>query len=134
MIKKAKSIPPPGAYEPQVLPNGNHLAVDVVDGCTTRIVKGTKTLFTDDVVKTYKQNPGPGTYESTASYNLRHSVRIVRDYVDTSDKPPKWCNGGRVEDTPGPDEYVLDKFSKAGRAKGANSTPHLAGALRMTSR
>jgi hypothetical protein len=134
MIKKSKSLPPPGAYDPQVLPDGNHLAMDVIDGCKTRIVKGAgkRKLFTDDVVKTYKENPGPGTYESTASYNLRHSVRIVRDYVDTSDKPPKWCKP--AEDMPGPDEYVLDKFTKAGRAKAATSTPHLAGALRMASR
>jgi len=132
MIKKSKSMPPPGAYDPQILPDGNHLAMDVIDGCKTRIVKGTKKSFADEVVKTFKQNPGPGTYESSASYNLRHSVRIVRDYVDTSDKPPKWCKP--VQDTPGPDEYVLDKFTKSGRAKAATSTPHLAGALRMTSR
>jgi hypothetical protein len=132
MIKKSRSMPPPGAYDPKVLPDGNHLDVDVVDGCKTRIVKGTKKNFVDDVVKTFRNNPGPGTYEGTASYNLRHSVRIVRDYVDTSDKPPKWCNP--VQDIPGPDEYVLDKFTKAGRAKAATSTPHLAGALRMSSR
>merc|ERR1719313_1523374 len=88
MIKKSKAVPPPGAYDPKVLPDGNHLEVDVVDGCTTRIVPGEKKNFLDENVKTFKQNPGPGTYEASASYNLRHSVRIVREYVDTSDKPP----------------------------------------------
>merc|ERR1719453_2097263 len=132
MIKKSNSMPPPGAYDPQVLPDGNHLDLNVIDGCKTRIVKGDKKTFADDVVKTFRHNPGPGTYEASGSYNLRHSVRIVRDYVDTSDKPPKWCKP--MQDTPGPDEYVLDKFSKAGRAKAANSAPHLAGALRMSSR
>jgi hypothetical protein len=134
MIKKGKSMPPPGAYDPRVLPDGKHLDIDIVDGCSTRIVKGAKKkTFADDVVKTFRDNPGPGTYDATSSYNLRHSVRIVREYIDSSNKPPKWC-GPMDVDLPGPDEYVLDKFTKAGRARAANSTPHLAGALRMSSR
>jgi len=132
MIKKSKSIPPPGSYDPQVLPNGIHLDYNILDGCKTRIAGEDNKNFLDENVKTFKNNPGPGTYEAAGSYKLRHSVRMVRDYVDTSDKPPKWCKP--VQDIPGPDEYVLDKFSKAGRAKAANSMPHLAGALRMASR
>merc|ERR1719473_2669876 len=71
MIKKSKSLPPPGAYDPKVLPDGNHLEVDVVDGCTTRIVKGIKKNFLDENIKKFRENPGPGTYEESASYNLR---------------------------------------------------------------
>merc|ERR1719326_1522213 len=59
MIKKSKSMPPPGQYDPQLLPNGNHLDVNILDGGKTRFVKGTKKTFADDVVKTFKQNPGP---------------------------------------------------------------------------
>merc|ERR1719465_213151 len=90
--KSTKTIPPPGTYYPRTLPSGNHLDFDVVDGCTTKIVPGNKKTFADDVAKTYRHNPGPGTYTVEPSYVLEHSVRMVRDYVDTSDKPPKWCN------------------------------------------
>jgi len=136
MIKKSKAVPPPGAYVPTVLPDGNHLDLNVIDGQTTKIVKGSKPrqLFVDEIANKYKHNPGPGNYDVALGNDLRHSVRIVRDYVDTSELPPKWINNGFVPDTPGPDEYVLDKFSKKGRAKAANSAPHLAGALRMKSR
>jgi hypothetical protein len=136
MIKKSKAVPPPGAYVPTVLPDGNHLDLNVIDGQTTKIVKGSKPrqLFVDEIANKYKHNPGPGNYDVALGNDLRHSVRIVRDYVDTSENPPKWINNGFVPDTPGPDEYVLDKFSKKGRAKAANSAPHLAGALRMKSR
>jgi hypothetical protein len=131
MIKHSKVTPPPGSYEPQVLPNGNHLDWNVIDGGKTRLVKGDKKTFCDDAVKTYKHNPGPGTYQCSQSYELKHSVRMVRDYVDTSDKPPKWCKP--LTDTPGPDEYVLDKFSKTGRAKSSSSAPMLGKALAMSS-
>merc|ERR1719337_843778 len=114
MVKHAKEVPPPGTYDPQLLPSGNHLDWNVID----------------DSVRTYKNNPGPGTYELKSSNDLRHSVRIVRDYVDTSDKPPKWCQP--KTDTPAPDEYVLDKYMKTGRFQHASSAPQLAAALKMS--
>merc|ERR550514_77701 len=118
MVKHAKTVPPPGTYDPQVLPSGNHLDWNVIDGCTTRLVPGDKKNYIDDSVRTYKNNPDPGTYELKSSNDLRHSVRIVRDYVDTSDKPPKWCQP--KTDTPAPDEYVLDKYMKTGRFQHAS--------------
>merc|ERR1711985_148707 len=74
--------------------------------------------------------PGSGTYEGSMSYELKHSVRMVRDYVDTSDKPPKWCKP--VVDTPAPDEYLLDKFMKKKRFKHTSSAPTLGKALAMS--
>jgi hypothetical protein len=130
MCKISKTLPPPGAYNPRILPNGKHLDPDIVDGCTTKIVKGEKKGMADEAIKLYKHNPGPGTYEVKGNYELNHSVRIVRDYVDTSDKPPKWCNP--VKDTPAPDEYLLDRFMKKGRFKHGNSAPQLASALAMS--
>jgi hypothetical protein len=130
MCKLSKQVPPPGTYDPRLLPNGKHLEVDIVDGCTTRIAPGTKPSFADDAARTFKHNPGPGTYELKSTNALKHSVRIVRDYVDTSDKPPKWCDP--VTGTPAPDEYVLDKFTKAGRFKQSSSAPQLAKALSMS--
>merc|ERR550514_589503 len=130
MVKHAKTVPPPGTYDPQVLPSGNHLDWNVIDGCTTRLVPGDKKNYIDDSVRTYKNNPDPGTYELKSSNDLRHSVRIVRDYVDTSDKPPKWCQP--KTDTPAPDEYVLDKYMKTGRFQHASSAPQLAAALKMS--
>merc|ERR1711934_996534 len=39
-ISESKSIntmpiPPPGTYHPRVLPTGNHLDFDIIDGCST---------------------------------------------------------------------------------------------------
>jgi hypothetical protein len=130
MVKTSKSIPPPGTYHPRLLPNGKHLDFDIVDGCTTKIIGGNKKMFTDDVAKMYKHNPGPGTYTFEPGYELEHSVRMVRDYVDTSDKPPKWCKP--VLDTPAPDEYLLDKFMKKKRFKHTSSAPQLGKALSMS--
>jgi hypothetical protein len=130
MVKTSRTIPPPGTYHPRVLPSGNHLDFDIVDGCTTKIVPGNKKTFADDVAKTYRHNPGPGTYTVEPSYVLEHSVRMVRDYVDTSDKPPKWCKP--VVDTPAPDEYLLDKFMKKKRSKNVSSAPQLGKALAMS--
>merc|ERR1719271_1563651 len=115
MVKHAKEVPPPGTYDPQLLPSGNHLDWNVIDGCTTRLVPGDKKNYIDDSVRTYKNNPGRGTYELKSSNDLRHSVRIVRDYVDKTD-------------TPAPDEYVLDKYMKTGRFQHASSAPQLAAA------
>merc|ERR1719271_1339643 len=104
MIKYTRTIPPPGTYHPRVLPTGNHLDFDIIDGCSTKIVHGTKKSFADDLAKNTRHNPGPGTYTFEPGYMLEHSVKMVRDYVDTSDKPPKWCKP--VVDTPAPDEYL----------------------------
>jgi len=130
MVKQSRTIPPPGTYHPRVLPSGNHLDFDIIDGCSTKIVPGTKKMFTDDVAKVYRHNPGPGTYTVDPSYELEHSVRMVRDYVDTTDKPPKWCKP--VVDTPAPDEYLLDKFMKKKRFKHTSSAPQLGKALAMS--
>jgi len=130
MIKTSKTIPPPGTYHPRLLPSGNHLDFDIVDGCTTKIVPGNKKTFADDVAKTFRYNPGPGTYNFEPGYELEHSVKMVRDYVDTSDKPPKWCKP--VVDTPAPDEYLLDKFMKKKRFKHTSSAPQLGKALAMS--
>jgi hypothetical protein len=82
------------------------------------------------VAKTFRYNPGPGTYNFEPGYELEHSVKMVRDYVDTSDKPPKWCKP--VLDTPAPDEYLLDKFMKKKRFKHTSSAPQLGKALAMS--
>jgi hypothetical protein len=130
MIKYTRTIPPPGTYHPRVLPTGNHLDFDIIDGCSTKIVHGTKKSFADDLAKNTRHNPGPGTYTFEPGYMLEHSVKLVRDYVDTSDKPPKWCKP--VVDTPAPDEYLLDKFMKKKRSKHTSSAPTLGKALAMS--
>jgi len=132
MIKLSKGVPPCGTYDPITLPNGNHLDWDVIDGRKTRIVAGTrpKKTFVDDNTACYEQNPGPGTYEGLESVTLKHSTRIVRDYIDQEGKPPTWC--APVTATPSPDEYTLDKFTKKGRVTKSDSAPALGRALQMT--
>jgi len=132
MVKHSKTVPPCGTYDPKMLPSGNHLAWDVIDGCKTRIAKGTMVQknFIDDNITIYKHNPGPGTYEGPSGCKLRHSVRIQREYVSSAGKPPPWCNP--IKDTPAPDEYTVDKFTKVGRFKHSESAPALGKALAMS--
>jgi len=144
MVKHAKTMPPPGSYDPKTLPSGNHLAWDIIDGCKTRLVKpstdGPKKTFVDDECFKYRRNPGPGTYEPVTTMDLKHSVLIQRDYVDHVDfdgkpkPPPGSAFYTRVQDQPAPDEYCLDKFTKLGRLKaGASaSAPSLQKALKMS--
>jgi hypothetical protein len=68
MIKYTRTIPPPGTYHPRVLPTGNHLDFDIIDGCSTKIVHGTKKSFADDLAKNTRHNPGPGTYTFEPGY------------------------------------------------------------------
>jgi len=135
MVKRSSTLPPPGSYDPRTLPSGNHLAWEVIDGMTTKIAAaandGPKKTFVDDECKIYRRNPGPGTYEPVTTMDLKHSVRIERNYIPNEGKPPAWCKP--VTDTPAPDEYCLDKFTKLGRIhSGSTSAPSLGKALKMS--
>merc|ERR1711977_139064 len=128
------STPGPGHYQP--LPSclkempvtriSESKSINTMPGSIDMMIKYTRTI------------PPPGTYHPRVLPTgkhldfdmLEHSVKLVRDYVDTSDKPPKWCKP--VVDTPAPDEYLLDKFMKKKRSKHTSSAPTLGKALAMS--
>merc|ERR1719409_2543664 len=57
MVKQSKTLPPPGTYHPRVLPSGKHLDMDIVDGCTTKIVPVNMKTFSNSVSVTFRHNP-----------------------------------------------------------------------------
>jgi hypothetical protein len=136
MMKLAKENPPPGTYNPKVLPKGNHLDLGAgMDGAAVKFTPEGSELknFLDDAVQAKKGLPGPGTYENNSSLALKHSVRLVQTKF-----PDAWNNQmptfvPRPRDTPGPDEYCVNKFEKDGRlADRSTSMPALGKALKMT--
>ncbi|KAF4672550.1 hypothetical protein FOL47_000385 [Perkinsus chesapeaki] len=128
-LMKAKSIPPPGAYDPKVLPSGSGLWDDV----KVSMGKGSKTTYLDQEQAARKFAPGPGTYDiasKTSSLQLDHGTRIVRDYVKNG-REPSFIPP--VEDSPGPAGYSVDKFHRQERLRRVQkSLPSLAKALRMS--
>jgi hypothetical protein len=139
MMKLAKENPPPGTYQPKVLPKGKHLDLGAgLDGGSVKFTPEGSELknFLDDAVQAKKEMPGPGTYDvgTGNTLALKHSVRLVqKKFPDAwNQKMPTFVP--RPRDTPGPDEYCVNKFEKEGRlADRSASMPALGKALKMTS-
>ncbi|KAF4708483.1 hypothetical protein FOZ63_026700 [Perkinsus olseni] len=128
-LMKAKSIPPPGAYDPKLLPSGSGLWDDV----KVSMGKGSKTTYLDEEQAAKRFAPGPGAYEvatKTSSLQLDHGTKIVRDYVKNG-REPSFIPP--LEDSPGPAGYSVDRFHRQERLRRVQkSLPSLAKALRMS--
>jgi len=135
MMKLAKENPPPGTYNPKVLPKGKHL--DMASGLDGNVVKFTPEgaplkNFLDDAVLAKKEMPGPGTYDVPTTLILQHSVKLKQPKFPELNTLPTFVPKPR--DTPGPDEYCVDKFTKQGRLNDRSaSMPSLEKAMKMTS-
>jgi hypothetical protein len=134
MMKLAKENPPPGTYNPKVLPKGKHLDLGAgMDGGGVKFTPEGVPLknFLDDAVQAKKELPGPGTYDLKASLELQHSVRLVQKKFPELNQLPTFVPKPR--DAPGPDEYCVDKFTKQGRINDrSQSMPALEKAMKMT--
>jgi hypothetical protein len=97
-LKRSKSLPPPGSYDPRCLRKG-----DALGAAAPRpggvITKGPKPSAISEAVK--RGVPGPGAYETNKStVDLEHGVRL---------KPPLLAEPlVPREDGPGPAAYALD--------------------------
>jgi hypothetical protein len=85
-------VPPPGTYNPSVLPSGSRLW----NGAEITVPKGEKRTYLDQEQKVFKNLPGPGAYDAhkQSTLVLKHGTKIVRDYVkNISDEgvDPGWC-------------------------------------------
>jgi hypothetical protein len=134
MMKLARENPPPGTYNPKVMPKGNHLDMGAgLDGAVVKFKPEGAELknFLDDAVHAKKELPGPGTYDPPSSMVLRHSVRLAQPKFPELNTLPSFVPKPR--DSPGPDEYCVDNFTKMGRLNERSvSMPSLEKALKMT--
>ena len=123
-IKKSKELPPPGAYNPRVLPSGQHCWDDV----KVTIAKSEKKTYLDEQRSAKKDLPGPGAYyapeDSTAKLG---APKLVRDYYEQD----PWYQP--KQPMPGPGQYTVDEFTRMERLKKSQKAiPALAKALMMT--
>jgi len=134
MMKLAKENPPPGSYNPKVMPKGKHLDLGAgLDGASIKFTPEGSELknFLDEAVIAKKDLPGPGTYDLNASLALQHSVRLVQPKFPELNQLPTFVPKPR--DSPGPDEYCVDSFTKQGRMNERSvSMPALEKAMKMT--
>ena len=111
--KSSDIKPPPGTYDVKLLPDGNEIGRAV-----TQDVKFTKGLignFIDENVRTYRDNPGPGTYQHGApGLNLDAGTATLKPMMviatnkDEGYQAPAWAED--FAKTPGPAAYLTDKW------------------------
>jgi hypothetical protein len=134
LMKLAKENPPPGSYNPKVMPKGKHMDLGSgLDGGSIKFTPEGAPLknFLDDAVLAKKELPGPGTYDVPASLVLKHSVKLQQAKFPELNTLPTFVPKPR--DAPGPDEYCVDKFTKLGRINERSaSMPSLEKAMKMT--
>merc|ERR1719453_572698 len=77
-MKRSGSLPPPGSYNPRVLPSGKNIGWDDARARGGLIPKGPK--YATNVEEAQKRAvPGPGAYEAPKStVDLDHGVRIAQ--------------------------------------------------------
>jgi len=120
--------PPPGAYDPDRMPNGDRVErsskLDVILG------KCERRTYLDEEQAAKKPIPAPGRYEVKASLDPR-ATKMRRKCVDDKgldEKDPKnyrdWMRAGTI--TPGPAGYSVDKFTRGeGLKRSQRSLPNL---------
>jgi hypothetical protein len=128
MIQRNRSLPPPGSYDPKVLPTGGY----ALAAKGPKIVAGSKQSFLHDVQKQAKYAPGPGTYDNSKSTMLlEHVAAMRRDYMQVPEgRAAAWAAQGD-KCGPGPAAYALDKFSRQNRMKSQKSLPTLSRAMNL---
>jgi hypothetical protein len=110
-MKRSGSLPPPGSYDPRVLPSGKKIGWDDARARGGLIPKGPK--FATNVEEAQKRSvPGPGAYETnTSTVDLPHGVRIAQPVVDGAGRTA-WAV---KSEGPGPAAYAIDPFARKER-------------------
>eukprot|EP00746_Dinoflagellata_sp_MGD_P160869 gnl/MRDRNA2_/MRDRNA2_87809_c0_seq1.p1 gnl/MRDRNA2_/MRDRNA2_87809_c0~~gnl/MRDRNA2_/MRDRNA2_87809_c0_seq1.p1 ORF type:complete len:690 (-),score=179.32 gnl/MRDRNA2_/MRDRNA2_87809_c0_seq1:235-2304(-) len=128
MIQRNRSLPPPGSYDPKVLPTGGYALASK----GPKIVAGTKESYLHDLQKQAKYCPGPGSYDNGKSTMLlEHVAAMRRDYMQVPEgRAAAWAAQGD-KCGPGPAAYALDKFSRQNRMKSQKSLPTLSKAMNL---
>merc|ERR1719420_2301994 len=128
-IQRQKSLPPPGSYDPKVLPTGGYA---LEKGKGPKMVAGSKQSYLYDVQKQAKYCPGPGSYESNKSTMLlEHATAMRSDYMQVPEgRAAAWAAVGD-KSGPGPAAYAVDKFSRQQRLSQNKSLPTLSKAMNL---
>merc|ERR1712194_650979 len=123
-MKRSTAIPPPGIYDPRVLPKGTKT---FNTDKPMRIGERNATLFHASIVKATKDNPGPG------SYNLQNDKRNLstrgpamrQSFFGTSinsERDVGIRSLRRIDrEIPGPGEYAVDEYTRSQRLTKAAS-------------
>merc|ERR1711871_1018366 len=115
-VASTKYNPPPGSYDPKVLPRGG----TGWDKAPVSYKAGAKkTSFLDDAAKGKREVPGPGRYDTNKStMQLEHATKMRRGYVEAAPSaPPAWA---KVDsDLPGPAAYAVDAYQRKARLRRA---------------
>ncbi|CAD7942501.1 unnamed protein product [Amoebophrya sp. A25] len=128
-------IPPPGTYDVHLLPNGQRVDTSVPRNVI--FTKGAVPNFIEENVRTFRDNPGPGTYKASApGINLAAATAVIRpDMVRAENKEgtvsaPAWAED--FAKTPGPAAYLTDKFLRDEEAaKKMERIPNLGKAIAL---
>lgn len=128
MIQRNQSLPPPGSYDPKVLPTGGYAMAPK----GPKIVAGNKQSYLHDVQKQARYCPGPGAYDNSKSTMvLEHVAAMRREYMQVPEgRAASWVAQGDACG-PGPAAYSLDKFSRQKRMKSQKSLPTLSKAMNL---
>eukprot|EP00391_Amoebophrya_sp_Ameob2_P014055 CAMPEP_0178999084 /NCGR_PEP_ID=MMETSP0795-20121207/9859_1 /TAXON_ID=88552 /ORGANISM="Amoebophrya sp., Strain Ameob2" /LENGTH=867 /DNA_ID=CAMNT_0020691809 /DNA_START=98 /DNA_END=2701 /DNA_ORIENTATION=+ len=119
-VARAKEMPPPGSYDPRLLPGGGKVLAD------RNITFGSRhSGYADDVLKRKRDLPGPGTYNVSGNFKLNHVANMgkMADVASTFDhgQIPRWV--GKIDrDTPGPGSYAVDEYTRRERTAKVMST------------
>jgi len=106
----AKSLPPIGAYDLQILPDGSRPweQQPVLTWSTSK-----KMSYIDQEISGEDRLPGPASYETTVSAITDHGVKIPREYIPKSDiRNREWVTGNSDASIPGPTTYTVDTFTR----------------------
>jgi len=128
MIQRQRSLPPPGSYDPKVLPTGGYA---LAKGRGPKMVSGTKQSYLYDLQKQAQFCPGPGSYENKSTMLLEHATAMRRDYMQVPEgRAAGWAAVGD-KSGPGPAAYAVDKFSRQKRMRQQKSLPMLSKAMNL---
>lgn len=127
MVNIKRSLPPPGSYDPKVLPTGGYALAQK----GPKMVPGSKQSFLNDLQKQAKYCPGPGAYEYKGTLHLEHAAAMRREYMQVPEgRAAAWAAQGDCCG-PGPAAYAVDKFSRQNRLKTQKSLPTLGKAMNL---
>jgi hypothetical protein len=112
--KAAKKAPPPGAYNYDVLANGDRVGRSV--NAAVSFGNRDRESFLDDAIRAKESIPAPGKYERKSELDHRgmkmRRERIVDNGLDkfSTKRVPTWARPGT--ETPGPAMYSVDDYMR----------------------
>ncbi|CAD7932641.1 unnamed protein product [Amoebophrya sp. A25] len=119
MVMRTKENPPPGSYDPKLLPSGSKVLTDKPMSMGIRYGSASGL---DKAEKAHRDKPGPGTYNVGGNFKLQHVANMGKSNdLPTLSEAPKWV--GRIDrDLPGPGAYAIDEWTRRERTARVMST------------